>query len=166
MAQVYVPYVFDVVGVSDIEWGFINTEYTTTMIIVGFFFGKLVDKLGRKNSLVFGYFFIFTPSSLSFLFCRNSPHLLIAYVVFALGGSMIMPAYSALQADMIPRERRCKIMGTIGTLNVLAIVPASALGGFLYDFNPTYPFVFAVVLGVIVGLIVLLRVEEPKIKEV
>ena len=43
-----------------------------------------------------------------------------------------MPAYMALQADMIPREKRGRIMGTNGTLNVMATIPASALVGFLY----------------------------------
>jgi len=57
-------------------------------------------------------------------------------------------------------------MGTIGTLNVLASIPAAALAGFLYGVDPVYPFMFTVVLGVVVCLIIVLLVEEPKVREV
>ncbi len=77
----------------------------------------------------------------------------------------MMPAYNALLADMIPREKRGRILGTIVTLNILATVPASALGGFLYYANPAYPFTFAIVLGSAVSLIVGLAVKEPKTRE-
>ena len=76
-----------------------------------------------------------------------------------------MPAYNALLADLIPKEKRGRIMGTIVTLNILATVPASALGGFLYGFAPAYPFILTMALGTTVSLIILLMVKEPRIKE-
>ncbi|NIV43819.1 hypothetical protein GWN49_02885 [Candidatus Bathyarchaeota archaeon] len=66
---------------------------------------------------------------------------------------------------MIPKEKRGRILGTIVTLNILATVPSSTLGGFLYDFNPVHPFVFAIILGIIVSLIILFAVKEPKTRE-
>lgn len=87
-------------------------------------------------------------------------------MVFAIGGSLIMPAYQALLADMIPREKRGRILGTIVTLNILATVPASALGGFLYGASPAYPFFFAIILGTIVSLMILFAVKEPKTREI
>ena len=76
-----------------------------------------------------------------------------------------MPAYSALLADLIPKEKRGRIMGTIVTMNILATVPASALGGFLYGASPVYPFILTMILGATVSLIILFAVKEPKIKE-
>jgi len=76
-----------------------------------------------------------------------------------------MPAYQAFLADMIPREKRGRIMGTIVTLNILATVPASTLGGFLYGVAPSYPFIMALLLGTTVSLIILFTVKEPKTKE-
>jgi MFS family permease len=66
---------------------------------------------------------------------------------------------------MIPKEKRGRIMGTIGTLNILATVPASILAGFLYSLNPMYPFAFTIFAGMTVCLIVILLVKEPKIRE-
>ncbi len=76
-----------------------------------------------------------------------------------------MPAYNALLADLIPKEKRGRIMGTIVTMNILATVPASTFGGFLYGLYPTYPFILALALGVTVSLIILFAVREPKSRE-
>jgi len=158
-------YVFDVIKVSEIEWGLANTASVATTLLLGFPLGKVVDKVGRKKSIILAYLF-FIPSSISFVFSRSFAQLLIVNMAFAVGGCLIMPAYSALLADMVPREKRGRIMGTIITMNILASVPASALGGFLYGVYPAYPFFLAILLGTCVSLIILFGVKEPKIREV
>jgi MFS family permease len=158
-------YALDVIRVSEMEWGLVNTVWILVTLSLGFPLGKVIDKIGRKKSIMLAYL-LFTPSSIFFIFCRSFPLLLTIFLMFALGGNLIMPAYNALQADMIPREKRGRIMGTIGTLNVLATVPASALSGFLYDSNPAYPFVFSVILGIVVALLILFTVKEPKEREI
>lgn len=157
-------YVNDVIGIGDLDWGFINAVHTAVMIVFGFPLGKLVDKIDRKKAVILSYA-MFMPASVLFIFSRGVVWLLFVFIMFALGGCLIMPAYSALQADMIPREKRGRIMGTIGTLNVLATVPASTLAGFLYTLDPTYPFVFSVFLGITVSLVVFFLVEEPQVRE-
>ena len=158
-------YVFDVIKVSKIEWGLANTASVAATLIFGFPLGKLIDKCGRKKSIILAYL-LFIPSSVLFLFVGTFAQLLIVYLMFAIGGSILYPAYSALLADMIPKEKRGRIMGTIVTLNILATVPSSALGGFLYGVGPAYPFVLAIFLGITVSLIILFRVKEPQIREV
>jgi len=157
-------YVFDVIKVSKIEWGLVNTASVATTLILGFPLGKLIDRFGRRKSIILAYLF-FVPSSVFFIFCGTFAQLLIIFLMFSIGGSILYPAYSALLADMIPKEKRGRIMGTIVTLNILATVPASALGGFLYGVSPAYPFVFAILLGITVSLIILFTVKEPKIRE-
>jgi Na+/melibiose symporter-like transporter len=158
-------YVNDVVGISDLDWGFVNTVSTAVTIAIGFPMGKLVDKIARKKAVILSYV-IFMPSSILFILSRNFTQLLLVFILFAVGGCLIMPAYHALQADMIPREKRGRIMGTIGTLNIMATIPASALAGFLYSLNPAYPFSFTIVLGIVVSLIIVFAVKEPKTREV
>jgi len=112
-------YVFDVVGVNEIEWGLVNTASIAMTLVFGFPFGKIVDKIGRKKSILIAYS-VYIPSTFFFLSSRSFPHLLIVYLIFAAGGCLIMPGYNALLADLIPREKRGRIMGTIITLNILA----------------------------------------------
>lgn len=152
-------YVFDVVNVAKMEWGFVNTASIAVTLILGFPLGKVVDKIGRKKSILTAYT-LFIPSTILFLSARSFPQLLVVYLLFATGGCLIMPAYSALLADLIPKEKRGRIMGTIVTLNILATVPASALGGFLYGLAPAYPFILTMILGVTVSLIILLTVND------
>ncbi len=157
-------YVLDVVGISGIQWGVINTAWVATTLIFGFPLGKVVDIIGRKKSILFSYLF-YIPSTLLFLTSRSFTQLFIVYLLFGIAGCLIMPAYNALLADLIPKEKRGRIMGTIVTLNILATVPASALGGFLYGASPVYPFILTMSLGVTVSLIILFMVREPKTRE-
>lgn len=158
-------YVNDVIGIGDLDWGFVNTVSTAVTIVLGFPLGKLVDKIARKKAVILSYV-IFMPSSVFFIVSRNFVQLLLVFIMFAVGGCLIMPAYNALLADMIPRKKRGRIMGTIGTLNVMATIPASALAGVLYGLDPAYPFAFTIVLGVIVSLIIFLAVKEPEVREI
>ncbi|UCE97039.1 MAG: MFS transporter [Candidatus Bathyarchaeota archaeon] len=157
-------YVLDVVMISEIEWGLVSTASVACNLVFGFPMGKIVDKIGRKKSITLAYA-IFVPSTILFILARSFFWLLAVNLVFAVGGSLIMPAYQAFLADMIPREKRGRIMGTIVTLNILATVPSSFLGGFLYSLQPSYPFILALLLGITVCLIIIFTVKEPKAKE-
>lgn len=158
-------YVFDVIGLGSLEWGLANTASIAATLAFGFPMGKLVDKIGRKKSIVSANL-IFISATVAFLVAGTLNHLIVVFFMFAIGGSLLGPAYSALLADMIPQEKRGRIMGTIVTLNILATVPASALAGFLYGASPSYPFAFVVLLAITVTLIVFLAVREPKTREV
>lgn len=158
-------YVFDVIGLGKLEWGLANTASIAATLAFGFPMGKLVDKIGRKKSIVFANL-IFISATVAFLMAGNLNHLIVVFLMFAIGGSLLGPAYSALLADMIPREKRGRIMGTIVTLNILATVPASALAGFLYGVSPSHPFILVVLLAIVVTLIIFLAVREPKTREV
>jgi MFS family permease len=157
-------YVQNVIKISNFDWGLVNTVSIAVTIVFGFPLGKLVDKIPRKKAVILSYF-IFMPSSVLFIVSRNFAQLLFVFIMFSIGGCLIMPAYMALQADMIPREKRGRIMGTIGTLNVMATVPASALAGLLYGLDPAYPFAFTIFLGIAVSLIMVFAVKEPKTRE-
>jgi MFS family permease len=157
-------YVFDIVRISEIEWGLANVGFFATTIIFGFPLGKLVDKIERKKAAILAYFALI-PSTVLFVFSRSLTQLFIARIMLAIGFSLFWPAYNALQADMIPREKRGRIMGTIGTLNILATIPASAVGGILYSLDPASPFILTIVLGAIVSFTVFFGVKEPKTRE-
>jgi MFS family permease len=157
-------YAFYVIGIDGVEWGIVNTVWVATTLVLGFPLGKVVDKIGRKRSILAAYS-MFIPSTFLFISARSSPQLFIAYLMFGVGGGLIMPAYNALLADLIPKEKRGRIMGTIVTMNILATVPASAFGGFLYAASPVYPFILTMSLGVTVSMIIFFTVKDPEIKE-
>ena len=87
-------------------------------------------------------------------------------MLFAVGKALVVPAYGGLQADIVPRGMRGRVLGALDMLNVLAIIPASAIGGVLYDANPSFPFFLSLFFAVVVGLVIVLAVKDPLKREV
>jgi len=156
-------YVMDVVGASPQEWGLVNTGYVITAI-AGIPLGKLVDFFGRRKSILLAYM-LFIPSTFLFILSRSYLPLLTAFIVFSIAERLLMPALGALQADMIPRDKRGRIMGSMGILNTLAMIPGASIGGFLYEIVPAAPFIMKIFLGIASMGIVAMLVREPKEKE-
>jgi len=157
-------YANDVVGVQGFQWGLMETVWMIVTLLVGLPLGRMIDSIGRKKSIILAYVFT-TPIIIVFIFSRGFAQLLIVYILFALGQALMYPSYSALQADLIPRDKRGRIMGSIGTLNIIAMIPSSAIGGLLYQNNPAAPFVLAVILEIVTVTIIISQVKEPKERE-
>ncbi len=160
-----VLYVRDVIGISGMEWGLVRVASMVATIVVGLPLGKLVDAVGRKRPLILSQLLL-ASSAASFIFCRGFGQLLITFVALTSSTTLIMLAYASLRADIIPRDKRGRMMGVIGMFMMLAIVPSSALAGFLYQVDPTAPFALVIASGVMSCLIVTFFVEEPRRREV
>ena len=157
-------YALDVIGIPEFQWGTAMTIWIATSLVLGIPMGKLVDIIGRKRSIIVAYL-IFSPTALLFIFSQNIFHLAVVFMLFAAGSVMIGPAFSALIVDMVPKEMRGRIMGIIGTLNIIAMVPAFAIGGFLYELAPHLPFIFTIFIGLVVLSVIALYIKEPVKRE-
>lgn len=157
-------YALDVIGVPEFQWGTAMTVWIATSLILGIPMGKLVDVMGRKRSIIIAYL-IFSPTALLFIFSQNIFHLALVFMLFAAGSVMVSPAFSALVTDMVPKEMRGRIMGIIGTLNIIAMVPAFAIGGFLYELGPRIPFIFTLFTGLAILFIIAIFIKEPERRE-
>ncbi|MGC8997976.1 MAG: MFS transporter [Candidatus Bathyarchaeia archaeon] len=158
-------YVLQFVGLSDVEWGAVNTINLATMLAVGLLLGKAIDIIGRRKALILAHM-IFTPAAFFFVLSNNFLMFAIVYAFFAVASVLFGPATAALQADIVPKEMRGRIMGSTGALYILAGALGSFIGGILYEnVHPTAPFLLCVPLDVIALLIVLFRVKEPEKRE-
>jgi len=161
LLQVYMAlYARDVVGVWGLEWSLVGTAYMMAGLLVGFPAGKMVDSVGRRKALLAAYLFT-TPMILLFIASRDVQQLIISNVLFAVGQAILFPTLMALQADLVPSDRRGRIIGIIGTLKTLAAVPSATLFGILYQIDPATPFLLAILLEAIAIFIVLMRIREP-----
>lgn len=159
-------YVLQVVGLSDVEWGAVNTINLATMLAIGLFLGKAIDVFGRKKALILAHM-IFTPTAVFFILSRNFLMFTAVYVLFAIASVLFGPATAALQADIVPKERRGRVMGSTGALYILASALGSFVGGILYEnLSPIVPFLLCVPLDIIALLIVVFKVREPERKEI
>ncbi|MBS7636117.1 MFS transporter [Candidatus Bathyarchaeota archaeon] len=158
-------YVLQVVGLSEMEWSAVNAINLMIMLTVGLFFGKAIDVFGRKKALILAHL-IFTPTTVFFILSKSFFMLGIVYAFFAIASVLFGPATAALQADIVPKKMRGRIMGSTGALFILATAFGSFVGGILYEkIGPTAPFLLCVPLDVAALLIVLFKVKEPDKKE-
>ncbi|MEM2911025.1 MAG: MFS transporter [Candidatus Bathyarchaeia archaeon] len=158
-------YVLHVVGLSDVEWGAVNTINLATIFAVGLFLGKAIDVFGRKKALILAHI-IFTLTTIFFILSKSFLMLAIVYVSLAIAWVLLGPATAALQADMVPKESRGRILGSTGAIYILAGALGSFAGGFLYEnLDPAAPFWLCIPLDITALIILLFKVKEPEKKE-
>jgi MFS family permease len=150
-----VLYVRNVIGLSNIEWGFLATIFRIVQIMISIPIGKLLDKISRKSAIIPGSILLMI-TTLLFVYSRGFQQALLVYILFMMFGALYIPAFNALRADLIPREKRGRIMAIIGTLGSVAVVPTAALAG---------PFLSTIILEAIALVIIVFFIKEPEEKE-
>jgi len=72
------------------------------------------------------------------------------------------PAWNALVADVVPREKRGTVQGAIGTVTGIVSAPASILGSYLWmNLGPQFPFYAASLAGIAGVIVFWIGVKEP-----
>jgi MFS family permease len=93
--------------------------------------------------------------------------LMIALFLYLLGNLLRVNSSQVLLGDLVPRALRGKAVGFLQFFLYLAQAFVFLLGGFLYEFvNPQLPFLLLATAAAPLALLVMLKVSEPKIKEV
>jgi MFS family permease len=157
-------YVTNEIGISFIQWGFITTVFTFVSLLLSLPAGKIVDKIGRKRSILFG-FLLNAPGYLFFPFVDGFFQVLIIEIIWSISGAFVYPSIMSLQADFTTKEIRGRVMGMITVLRNLVIIPSSAFYGYIYGVLPKFSFftVFGFQI-IIIGIIVLI-LQEPEREE-
>lgn len=158
-------YAVDIAGISKPDWALLNIVYLIVPLVAGIPLGRFVDIVGRRKALLAAYA-LWVPSTAYFIYCRSLIGMALIFIIFTLGGSLFGPAYQALLADLTPKDMRGRVMGVVGTLNLLVMIPASAIGGLLYELEPSSPFILCVFLGIICIALIILLIEEPVKREI
>jgi multidrug resistance protein len=97
-------------GASGIWLGMIFTGYGLASTIINPIAGRLSDRRGRKRFLMIGLF-IYSLSSLGYIYAVNAPQLAIVRLVQGAAGGMIFPAAMAYVGDISPEGGEGRWMG-------------------------------------------------------
>ena len=164
-----VIYGIEEVGITKTEWGLIGTAVSLISTLLLTPSGILSDRLGRKK-IILASRITATLSTLGFTFSENFWHLAftrgLGGVGSGMGGAMMGPmggpVWQALVADLTPINERGRMMGIMGTVGSLGSIPASWIGGYMYDnISPELPFYSSFILDMIGSAIFLTLVQEP-----
>lgn len=176
----WVVYATEEIGLSASQWGLILLVERVVVIFSFLGSGFVVDRWGRKTcilialliSLICQPVFILVKSFTAVLFIRMG---------IALAFTLAITASTALMADLVPRQLRGKMMAAIGqggmmigpagggvggpALGYLFIPPAmlaTLAGGYLYTWNPAYPWILSLAVTVLSILLILRYIDEPQ----
>lgn len=166
------PYAYYEIGLSTTQYGMLQSVAMGISVPLYLLSGIIADRFGRVPCILLarglGPF-----DSLSLLFFRDFKHLIAAYGVIGFagglgggrirgGGYMGGPAWQALIADIVPQRDRGKVMGLMGTITGIVGLPASYLGGYLYESNPHLLLAIGASLEALAIPIIILFVKEPR----
>lgn len=147
MSWSFLPiYAYDVMGLSTTQYGLLQSIASLIACPLYMVGGLLSDRVGRIPCILMARGF--GPlDSLSLLFLRDYNHLLVSFgtvgLIEGLGGGRIRgggfmggPAWEALLADVVSQENRGKVNGMLATISGIVTLPASYIGGLIYNLNP------------------------------
>jgi DHA1 family tetracycline resistance protein-like MFS transporter len=164
-AQLYfVVYAVDVLLIDEAVWPLILTALFVTMIVMAIPMGKLVDKFNRKIPMLIAYTLMIV--AMLFFIYGDVLRLFISLTFVGIGQVMMNSAFSALQADLTPKEQRGKVAGFNNFANNILMALGSLTGGIVYEhFSPQMPFFLAIIFTVPQFIITFLFVHEPEQRE-
>lgn len=166
-------FVKEVIGLSNTEMGFAATASSLVSSLLIMPSGMLSDRMGRKPLILTAE--LLTPlTTLGIMYVNGFPQYLMLQILVgvgaALGGRHFGfaggPAWQALIADLVPKERRGTVMGLQSTIGGIAGTPAPIIGSYVWEgYSPITAFVISGILTASVIPIFLFFVKEPRKSE-
>ena len=182
-APFWVVYATDVVGVSNVDWGLIL--FIESIIKIGLTIpaGMVADRYGRARTL-FAAVLISLVSLPSIVLATSFIHVLLVRMGAALAVALYVPSSAALMADLVPRDKRGRVMSAVGRGSVMVgatgggtggpgmgylytvfVMAGSVLGGVLYSVDPSYPWLGVLAACVAQMVFVALFIKDPEERE-
>ena len=149
-------------GASAMTMAYMVVARGATNVLLSPLSGRLTDAIGRKKMIVGGRILMYIATGV-FLLSSSDLVLVLAWILMGANDSTGV-AWQAEEVELVNRSQRARMTAlSVGSFNLLA-VPASILGGYLWDFvSPMAPFlVMAVIDGCIRMPFIYFRIPEGK----
>jgi DHA1 family multidrug resistance protein-like MFS transporter len=180
----WVVYGVNNIGLSSLEWGtilLIEMALRTALYIPA---GFLVDRYGRRKSML-AALLLSLISIPAFIGSTKFIDVLLIRVAIAVTNAFFVPATSALMADSVPRDVRGRVMAALGRGTVMIgasggggggpgmgfvitipVIISSILGGYLYAYNPIFPWFFVSIITLFSILVTGIFIRDPRKAEI
>ena len=147
-------YALDIIKIGAVEWGLVGSSYMLLGLFLGVPLGKLVDKVGRWRGMLLSFIFS-VPFIMFMIGAGGFPVVMGLFMARTVGQLLWYPAVNAAQADLIPVDKRGRIMGLSALMMEGVTVVSSTLFGLIYALRPEYAFYFAVGVEVLCAVLII-----------
>jgi MFS family permease len=119
-------------GSGELLVGLIVAMYSIVHIPSNIVFGRLMDKIGLRNPLIFGLswdaFSVFLYSM-----AADPIHLLLVRSMHGIGGGFVGPSSMSIAAGMAPKGRKGRMMALYGIALAFSVIVGFMLSGIIVD---------------------------------
>lgn len=152
-------WVMDYIGATAFQYGLLAGLQMVISILSYIPIAWLADRRSRLPFVALS--FLFLPMfPLALLFSQSFTWLILAFLVAGLR-EIGEPPRKALIVDLAPQEIRGEVVGIYYALRGFVVMPAAALGGIIWSFQPKVAFLASIIIGLSGFLLLLTRVKEP-----
>ncbi|MBD1383376.1 MFS transporter [Metabacillus arenae] len=161
------PFYVEAFGADASVLGILVAIFAFMQFIFAPIWGRMSDRIGRKPLITIGLFG-FAIAEFIFAFASGLWMLFLSRVLAGTFGAALMPSAMAYVSDVTAPEKRGHGMGFLGAAMGLGIVVGPGIGGWLAEFDLSYPFLFAGIAAALAGIVSILILPEslsPELKE-
>ncbi|MEH7305194.1 multidrug efflux MFS transporter NorA [Neobacillus drentensis] len=154
------PSIMNELNLSGSVVGYMVAAFAFTQLVVSPIAGRWVDRFGRKRMIINGLI-IFSLSEFLFGIGKTVEVLFISRMLGGVSAAFVMPAVTALIADVTTVETRAKALGYMSAAISTGFIIGPGVGGFLAEIGSRLPFFFAAALGVLAAILSIILIHEP-----
>jgi len=155
------PTIMDELNLSGSIVGYMVAAFAVTQLIVSPIAGRWVDRFGRKRIIVTGLI-IFSISEFLFGIGKTVEVLFISRMLGGVSAAFMMPAVTAVIADVTTVDTRAKALGYMSAAISTGFIVGPGVGGFLAEFGSRLPFFIAAVIALFAAIISVIALREPE----
>ncbi|HNW86819.1 MAG TPA: MFS transporter [Candidatus Limiplasma sp.] len=151
------------VGFDDATVILLYFLYNVTASLLAIPVGRRSDRVGRKRVLVAGYL-TYTAVYAGFAFANTKPLMIGLFALYGLYTAMIAGVERAYISEIAPPNLKGTMLGMQSTLVGIALLPASAIAGLLWNvFGAAVPFLFGALMSLLAAmLLIFFMQDQPK----
>jgi len=125
-------YLVNDLGINELQLSRLGAFIGVTMIIFAIPVGKIIDKYGRIRPILICFLLILVTIPVLLLDVTFTQILLVTPII-GLVNVVYYSATQALWADLIPEDKRGRILGSQNFFGLIVVAIGSVAGGLLYD---------------------------------
>ena len=138
--------------------------YNITASLLSYPFGRLSDKIGRKNILCAGYF-LYGIVYLGIGLFSDKSVFVILFVIYGFYTALTAGVERAFIVEIVPETRKAGALGLHAAIVGFGLLPASIIAGVLWDLmGQSMPFIFGGALAFItsIGVFMLFTIMDNR----